>query len=189
MPVTPRLYQTFRAGSCVTGFAFMTDMMNAGKPCGWPRSRSLLLSPPWHLSSRSCGPSLATARDRSTGCCRIAVDRHAASAQPAGSRWRLIQTPSGKLQRAAAYFAASTQRSDCCPVCARRKAGTRRACRQAAVQRFRDIPRKKKKQEFRRRCRSQSTSPGAGRLGVLACPILILDCYACLFPVARQTPK
>jgi hypothetical protein len=45
------------AGFVRAGLAFMTGMTIAGKPDGWPRSRSLHLSPLWHPSSRCCGPS------------------------------------------------------------------------------------------------------------------------------------
>jgi hypothetical protein len=110
---------------------------------------------------------------------RIPADRCGAALKSPERRWRSIRTPRGSHRRAAACSAAGTRRSGPRPASARCKAGIRRACRQAAVRRFPDTPRKK--QEFERRCRRRSRSQGSGILGVLAYPILPWDSVARVF--------
>jgi hypothetical protein len=114
-----------------------------------------------------CLSGSAVAAGRSIGCYRTSAD-HCVSAPSPGARW---QTPSGMVQTAAAYFAASTQQSDWCPGSVRRKAGKRRGCRQAVVRGFPDIP--PTEPDFQWLCRTRSTSPGPGPHCTLACPILL----------------
>jgi hypothetical protein len=151
---------------------FMTGTIVAGRPCGWSRPRAWrcwLLS---RLSSRCCG--LSNMGVPSIGRCRTSADHSDVSAQAVvRADRRSIRTPRGTALRAVAYFAASTRRSDWRPVCIRRKAGKHPACRQAAVQRFRDTL--AKKQGFEGRCRRRPTSQDPGQRGALACPILLSD--------------